>query len=213
MIVEEVMVKELITIQQDESLQRAQQLMVNHGIRHLPVVEDGNLLGIITESDIRGAFVDPGSDENGVTPPLRPREMMVQTYMTRTPLTVTPETNIEDAALLIYKNKIGALPVVHGDSVVGIVSIMDILGLFVDLMGLIHSSSRIDVEMEKHPENLDAVSEIIQNHDVNIISVGMSPHPTKKDRQVYLFRLDLCDTAPLVAAIEKAGYRVESAIH
>ena len=87
----------------------------------------------------------------------------------------------------------------------GILSIMDILGLFVDMMGLIHSSSRIDVEMENHPENIDAVSEIIQNHDINIISVGMSPHPTKKDRQVYLFRLDLCDHRPPGRGHRKGG--------
>ncbi len=213
MIVEEVMVKDLITIGRDQSLHEAQRLMVNHSIRHLPVVEDGTLLGIITESDIRGAFIDPNPDEPGQATPLEPHNMPISSYMTETPLTVSPETNIEDAALMIYTNKIGAVPVVRGERVVGILSIMDILGLFVDMMGLIHSSSRIDVEMENHPDNIDAVSEIIQNHDINIISVGMSPHPTKKDHQLYLFRLDLCDTAPLVEAIEKAGYRVESAIH
>ena len=114
MIVEEVMVKDLITIGRDDSLHRAQWLMVEHSIRHLPVVEDGTLLGIITESDIRGAFIDASPDAPGQAP-LEPRKMRVGDHMSEMPLTVSPETNIEDAALMIYKNKIGALPVVRAD--------------------------------------------------------------------------------------------------
>ena len=210
MIVQEVMVQDLITIEKEESLYRAQDLMVTHSVRHLPVVEGWELMGIITESDIRGAFI-LGSRDTSSHPD--PRKMKVRDHMTRNPMTVSPDTNIEDAALLIYKNKIGALPVVRGDRIVGIISIMDFLGLFVDMMGLIHSSSRIDVVMGKNQKNLDAVSTIIRNHNIDIISVGMSPHPSRKDRQVYLFRLDLCDTAPLVKDIEAAGFKVESAIH
>ena len=138
--------------------------------------------------------------------------MKVKNHMTRDPVTVVPEINIEDAALLIYENKIGCLPVVRNNKMVGIISIMDILGLFIDMMGILHSSSRIDVVMGKASKNFDTVSGIFHDHDINIISVGMSPFNKSKNKRVYLFRLDLCDTKPLVKAIEKAGFKVKSAI-
>ena len=89
---------------------------------------------------------------------------------------------------------------------------MDMLGLFIDMMGILHSSSRIDVVMGKASKNFDAVSGIFHDHGINIISVGMSPFNKSKNKRVYLFRLDLCDTKPLVKAIEEAGFKVKSAI-
>ncbi|KMP11866.1 hypothetical protein UZ36_02805 [Candidatus Nitromaritima sp. SCGC AAA799-C22] len=67
MIVEDVMIPKPYTIKKEKSLHDAQSLMVKHSIRHLPVVEKGSLIGIITESDIRGAFVlGGGQGHNGV---------------------------------------------------------------------------------------------------------------------------------------------------
>ena len=185
--------------------------MVKNSIRHLPVVQGKELEGIITESDIRGAFVTKSIGSGKITV-LDPKQMKVSDYMTRNPQTVGPETNVEDAALLIYKNKIGSIPVIDNNKLVGIISILDMLGLFIDLMGIIHSSSRVDIIMDKDPKNFESVSKIIHDQDLNIISVGMSPYAKNKKKQVYFFRLDLCETAPLVKKIEKAGFKVLNAI-
>lgn len=209
MIVQEVMSLKPVTIRERDSLYLALDLMRRHSIRHLPVVEEGRLRGIITESDIRGAFL---GDNGNKSAPRDPEEMSVGDHMTREPLAVAPETHIEDAALLIYKNKIGALPVVQNQSLVGIISIMDILGLFVDMMGILHSSSRIDVVMGKDPRNFEKVSKIINDQGINIISVGMAPFKEDKKKQTYIFRLDLCETGPLVEKITTAGFQVISAM-
>lgn len=185
--------------------------MVKNSIRHLPVTQQAELEGIITESDVRGAFVQKHSGSSKITV-LDPKQMKVSDYMTRNPQSVGPDTNVEDAALLIYKNKIGSLPVVDGDKLVGIVSILDMLGLFIDMMGILHSSSRVDVIMDKDPKNFEAVSKIIHDHDMNIISVGMAPYAKNKKKQVYFFRLDLCETTPLVKMIEQAGFKVLNAM-
>ncbi|MDH5639375.1 MAG: signal transduction protein, partial [Nitrospinota bacterium] len=104
------------------------------------------------------------------------------------------------------------LLVTRDKKLMGIISVMDILGVFVDLMGIIHSSSRIDVVMDKNPKNFEKVSNIIHGEDLNIISVGMAPHSGGGNKQVYFFRLDLCDTQGVVKKIEKAGFKVISAI-
>ena len=158
--------------------------MVKNSIRHLPVVKGKELEGIITESDIRGAFITK-SIGNGKITVLDPKQMMVSDYMTRDPQTVGPDTNVEDAALLIYKNKIGSIPVINNNKLVGIISILDMLGLFIDLMGIIHSSSRVDIIMDKDPKNFEAVSKIIHDQDLNIISVGMGPMlRTKRNKSI-----------------------------
>ena len=211
MIVEEIMTRKVITIKSSDTLYKAQGLMVKNSIRHLPVVQGKELEGIITESDIRGAFVQTTNGSSKVTV-LDPKQMKVADFMTREPQTVQPDTNSEDAALLIYKNKIGSLPVVDDEKLVGIISILDMLGLFIDLMGIIHSSSRVDVVMDKDPNNFEAVSKIIHDHGLNIISVGMAPYAKSKKKQVYFFRLDLCETASLVKKVEKAGFKVLNAI-
>lgn len=211
MIVDEIMTRKVITVKPGDTLHKAQSLMVKNSIRHLPVLQKNKLEGIITESDIRGAFVNNTTISSRV-PVLDPKQMLVKGFMTCNPQTVEPDANIEDAALLIYKNKIASLPVVHNDKLVGIISILDMLGLFIDLMGIIHSSSRVDVIMGKDPKNFEAVSKIIHDHGLNIISVGMSSYAKNKKKQVYFFRLDLCETATLVKQIEKAGFKVLSAI-
>lgn len=211
MIVEEIMTRKVITIKSDDTLFKAQELMVKNSIRHLPVTRDNELEGIITESDLRGAFVKESGNASKITV-LDPKKMKVSGFMTRNPQTVGSNTNVEDAALLIYKNKIGSIPVLDGGKLVGIISILDMLGLFIDMMGILHSSSRVDVIMDKDPKNFESVSKIIHDHDLNIISVGMAPYAKNKKKQIYFFRLDLCQTAPLVKMIEKAGFKVLNAI-
>ncbi len=213
MIVGEVMSKKLTTVKKSDSLKKAQDLMVEKSIRHLPVVDGKELQGIITESDIRGAFIGKVTKtQAGKVAMLNPSRMKVSQYMTREPMVVVPETQIEDAALIIYKYKIGALPVIKRNQLVGIISIMDILGLFVDMMGILHSSSRVDVAMDKNPKNFEKVSNIFHRENLHIISVGMAPYGADSKKRVYFFRLDLCDTAGVVEKIEKAGFKVVSAI-
>jgi len=211
MIVDEIMTRKVITVKSGDTLYKAQELMVKNSIRHLPVTQGNELEGIITESDIRGAFITNNSNSSEITV-LDPKKMKVSSHMTRNPQTVEPSTNVEDAALLIYKNKIGSIPVLEGNKLVGIISILDMLGLFIDMMGILHSSSRVDIIMDKASRNFEAVSKIIHDQNLNIISVGMAPYARNKKKQIYFFRLDLCQTAPLVEKIEKAGFKVLNAI-
>ncbi len=213
MIVGEVMVKNTITIKKSDTLEKALTTMAKNCIRHLPVIEKQNILGIITESDIRGAFLSGHKvSKDGKATDLDPKKAKVSSFMTKELMIVSPETNIEDAALTLYKNKIGALPVVEDHKLVGIVSILDMLGLFIDMMGILHSSSRVDVVMNKNPENFEKVSKIIHDVGINIISIGMAPYPKDENKQIYYFRLDLCKTEKVVQKIKKAGFKVIAAI-
>jgi CBS domain-containing protein/nucleotide-binding universal stress UspA family protein len=120
--VEAVMRPAPITITQEETLAAAHALMVRHGVHQLPVVEDGTLIGIVAERDLHAHF---GYLER----------TKVDAVMTRAPLTVMPTDSAQQAARILIEQNINALPVVHEDRLVGVVSRTDLLRVLVDLLG------------------------------------------------------------------------------
>ena len=124
-----------VTIRSDASLGEAIRLLVKHNIRELPVVERGRLVGIITDRDIRQ--VSPSyplfRDEEEIRTHLE--GMKVSCAMSPDPLVIAPTEDIVEAAALMIRYRIGSLPVVHQSRVVGIVSVTDILKLFVETNG------------------------------------------------------------------------------
>ena len=123
MLVKERMSPRFITIGQDASLAEARSLLDHHRIRHLPVVEDGNPVGIITDRDIRSAA--PASSLG---------QVKVGEIMTRNLITVTPGTQVQEAAKLMVTHRIGGLPVQKEGKLVGIITETDLLNALVEIM-------------------------------------------------------------------------------
>jgi acetoin utilization protein AcuB len=132
------MQKDLIIIGKDALLQEAGALMKKHSIRHLPVVEDEQLVGFITESDLRQYSF-----------PAQEKDIQVHEVMVLNPITVNINASIEKAARLIHDYKIGGLPVLDKKKLVGIITAIDLLSAFINMMGLLRASSRLDVLVGK----------------------------------------------------------------
>lgn len=117
-----------ITINLAAPLSEALALMREHDVRRLPVVIDtGEICGMITQGDIRGAEVlrSAGLDPLDIVEALK--RVKVYTVMSAEPITITPETGLREAAMLMIENKIGGLPVVDDQRlVVGIVTESDL---------------------------------------------------------------------------------------
>jgi acetoin utilization protein AcuB len=111
-----------VTIRSGDELARAKSLMKSYGFRRLPVVDDGHLVGILTERDLR--------DHAGHLENTRANAVM------RTALvTIAPEDTVEEAARLMLKHKIGGLPIVAADgTLVGIVTTSDLLAAFLRVL-------------------------------------------------------------------------------
>ena len=197
--VAEWMVKNPIVVTLDQKVQDCVDLMREHSIRHLPVVENHRLIGLVTESDLREVFLASLIED-----------LTIEGVMITEPLTVTPETEIEDAAKLIYYHKIGGLPVVdvYGQ-VVGIITVADLVEAFIELMGLLKSSSRIDVVLGDDPEAFERVSGLIRSNGGEVISVGISGEDLGVGR-TYFFRLEKCDVEAIASALREAGFEVVS---
>ena len=125
-----------VVIADDAPLSDALALMNVHTVRRLPVVNAANeLSGVITHGDIRGADVlrTAGVEMLAVANALR--HVLVQQVMATHPRTITPFTDIREAAMLMIENKIGGLPVVAPDrTVVGIVTESDLFEALVELI-------------------------------------------------------------------------------
>jgi CBS domain-containing protein len=122
-----------ITVHPQNTLPHVRKLMEEHHIRRLPVMEDDELVGIITIGDIREA---QPSDVNT----LRSYEaeyliglITVDTVMTPTPITVTPENTIAEAAEIMLTRKIGGLPVMKDDKLIGIITETDFCRLLTQI--------------------------------------------------------------------------------
>jgi acetoin utilization protein AcuB len=200
----------LVTISPDENLEVAFQLMVTNKIRHLPVVEEDRLVGILSERDLKSALIHSRNDRPSHDFFVIPPGVPVSQVMTQDPIQITPDTDVEEAARVMYRQKIGSLPVVEKGRVVGIITESDILAIFIEIMGVIESSSRVDVEMDEDPDSLNRAADIIRRKEGRIISIAMAA-PDDERRRTYYFRLASCDTSPIVEALREEGFEVKSA--
>jgi acetoin utilization protein AcuB len=135
--VEERMHPAPLTIRPTAKVSEAVRLMREARIRHLPVLDNGNrLVGIVTDRDLRQVILDPRLQEPlGAWPTDALEGLTVRDIMTWAVITVRPETAIRDAARLLHQRKIGALPVVKNDRLVGILTETDVIRAFAEVLG------------------------------------------------------------------------------
>jgi acetoin utilization protein AcuB len=187
-----------IAVTAQTSIEQAIELMKINSIRHLPVVDSQNQLqGLLTLADLKQALI-----------PSMLGDLTLTDMMIKKPLTVGPDDDIEIAAQLIYKHKISGLPVTSKGLLVGILTESDILRAFIDMMGILSSSARIDIVTSDDPGDLNRAIQIIHDQGGDIINVGMTAQKTTN--RMYYFRLAPCDTNPIQKALENSGFVVET---
>jgi acetoin utilization protein AcuB len=121
-----------VTVTTSDPLKAAFDLMAKHNIRELPVVENGHLIGIVTDRDLRQ--VAPSYPLFRGEEEIRSYmdQMKVATAMTPDPLVVSPETSVIEAAKLLRTYRVSSLPVIKEKQLVGIISVTDLLKLFIE---------------------------------------------------------------------------------
>ena len=128
------MTREVVTLDEEQSLREALSLQQRHKIRHIPVVADGSIVGILTDRDLKRASP---SLLSGISQE-RYNELLDTTrvgqIMTRNPQTVTPATPLKDVVKILIEGKFGALPVIEKNQLVGIITEIDLLRAFHELL-------------------------------------------------------------------------------
>lgn len=206
------MKRNVVTIRPDDSIRLAMELMHKNRIRQLPVVEGRKVVGIITDRDLREASPSSATSLSVWEINYLLEQVKVKDVMTCDVITVSPETSVEEATRIINDHKFGGLPVVEDDKLVGIITETDLLELFIAIMDINGASTRIDVVMGDDPKGFETVSKIVDENGGEIVSVGITRAENDKAEKVYFFRLEPCDFTPIEAALQRAGYKVLSAV-
>jgi acetoin utilization protein AcuB len=199
MLVGQIMSSRIITISPDKRVGQALKLMQKYQIRHLPVMEKDHMVGWITSRDLREVLLASMLEE-----------IKVGDVMLQAPLSVTPDTDVEEAARLIHEHKIGGMPVMEDNRLAGVITMHDLISAFIAMLGLLKSSSRLDLLLANQPEALDAASRLIKKAGGKIINVALGP--TQGEQRPYYFRLEKADLDPIVATLKQQGYTVLDAI-
>ena len=126
-----------ITIAPDTPVLEARRVMQARAIRHLLVVEHDRLVGIVTDRDIRLNMPSPATTLSVWEVNYLLARLTVREVMTTSVIVVEPDRSARDAATLLVTEKIGALPVVDGERLVGIVTETDFLRAFVERASLV----------------------------------------------------------------------------
>ncbi len=196
MLVREIMQPHPITASPDISLEEAYSLMNAHNIRHLPILSGSELSGLITDRDLRLA-----------TSSLRahpfPPSATVARVMKSPVTTADPLDPVEVAARTMRELKIGCMPVLEDNTLVGIFTSIDLLDAMIRLTGVHRPSGRLEVSLPDKPGELARLTRLLSERDVNIQSILSYPGPSGRLRLV--LRVASIETRPLAEALCSAG--------
>jgi acetoin utilization protein AcuB len=158
------------TVSPDDPLSFAARILREHRFHHLPVVEGGRLVGILSDADLRNASYGTMPAEGGTAEDLPVREAM------RTEVwSVTPDDSVEDALLILTREKFGALPVLSGDRLVGIITRADLLKAFVDLLDVNEVCFCVDVTFPRNMARFEELIDVFGGMGVEVRSVLIAP--------------------------------------
>jgi acetoin utilization protein AcuB len=168
MFVSDWMTKKVITVGPDDYLSDAITLMKEKNIKHLPVVKGGRLRGIISDRDIKEYTPSKATCLDVYELHYLLAKTKIKDLMIAKVITTSPDTPVEEAAMVLLDRNIDCLPVLDGGSLVGIISDRDIFHALVDITGVRHGGHRICVTIEDRPGSIREVADIIRKHGFHL---------------------------------------------
>lgn len=172
MLVRNWMTKEVVTIDVDETMERAMGIIKLKKIRMLPVVKKGRLVGVVTDRDIRSSSASKATSLEVHELIYLLSKIKVREIMTRNPVTVPPDYTIEETAEILLHNKINGVPVVDDQGgIMGVITQTDIFRTFISLTGLSKRGILAAFELEDRPGSIKDVTDLIRNYGGRISSI------------------------------------------
>jgi acetoin utilization protein AcuB len=192
----------VITIHSDLTIQDALALMKEEGIRRLPVVDKkGKLEGIVTEQDLLQASPSDATSLSIWELNYLLSKITVSEIMNKDVITVDEKTPVEEAARIMSDNKIGGLPVMKNNEMVGIITETDLFKLFLELLGAREQGVRITALIKDQPGELENVTRAIHGGDGNIVAIVQALGHSSENRAI-TFKVQGMDLEALKKAVE-----------
>lgn len=201
-----------VTIPPTMSVSEATNLLKSSKFRRVPVVDNGKLVGIVTDRDLRAVAPSPATSLSVFEINHLLAKMLVKEIMKTNIITISVGATIEEAALLMYTHKIGGLVVVDdkGD-VAGIITETDIFKCFVDVMGLREGRTRLTFEFQDRVGVLADIAAVFKELGINILS--MATYNLADGRAEMVIRADVRDVKALCDRLAAIGFPVSHVVH
>ncbi|MDM7324737.1 MAG: CBS and ACT domain-containing protein [Thermus sp.] len=174
MLVRDWMTKDPLAVAPDTPVLEAINLLKNKGFRRLPVVKEGKLIGLVTDKDLKDAMPSKATTLSVWEMNYLLSKLTVQEVMAKPVITVEADAPLEKAALLMEEKKIGGLPVMEGERLVGIITVTDVLRAFIEVLGLKMGGLRITVDIPDVPGALAQMARVVP--PANIVSIATAAH-------------------------------------
>jgi acetoin utilization protein AcuB len=209
MLVGKRMTQPVITINPDMPIQDALNLMKKEGVRRFPVIDKkGELVGIVAESDLLNASPSDVSSLSVFELTYLLSKIKIDGIMTKNVITVSEDMPIEEAARIMADKKIGGLPVMRDNKVVGMITETDLFKTFLELLGARTPGIRLTVLVKDVPGKLLELTQAICKVNGNIISVSTFLGESARTGRI-TFKIENVDLNTLKKAIEPYVEHIE----
>jgi acetoin utilization protein AcuB len=188
MLVKNWMSKDVITVDENDSMHEATRRLKEHDIRMLPVMKKGKLVGIITDRDLKRASASDATT-------LEIHELLylltrvkVKDIMTKDVITVPPDFTVEETAQVLQKNRISGTPVVDADGkLVGTITQTDLFRVLISLTGVGNGGIQFGFQVEDKPGSITEIADIIRAYGGRMVSILSSYDEVPEGyRKVYI---------------------------
>lgn len=159
------------TISADDPIAHAAMLMKEKAIKHLPVLDEGRLKGVLADGDIKYFVASKCSETRGEPLKELMQSTRVREIMTSNVATIAPTAPVEEAARVMHDLRISCLPVVIDGRLAGIISRLDIYRSIVEITGVTHGGNRIYLVIEDRPGSIRDITDTVRKHGFRLQSI------------------------------------------
>jgi acetoin utilization protein AcuB len=204
-LVRERMTHHPITIGPDTSLHDALRVMREEKVRRLPVLDErGKLVGIVLEKDLLYASPSPATSLSVYEINYLISRIRVRDLMAREVITVTEDCPLEEAARIMVDNGIGGLPVMRGDTLLGLITESDLFKVFLELLGARIKGLRVTIRVREERGVLARLTQELASRGANIVTLGTFWGDDPTSREIAL-KVQGIDRASLEEVVRTLG--------
>jgi acetoin utilization protein AcuB len=197
-----------VTVLANTPITEALRTMRDGGVRRMPVLdEEGRLVGIVSEKDLLYASPSPVSSLTVSEMHYLLSHLLVSELMSREVITISPDTPVEEAARIMVDCRIGGLPVMEGDRLVGIITETDVFTVLLEMFGAREKGLRLTLQIPERKGEIARISLTIAQLGGNILAMGTfwGDDPTTA---IVTIKVEDVEVDTLLAAMRNLGLEV-----
>jgi len=181
------MCSDLITVEEDTSIIHVTKLLEENNIRHIPVTREGELVGLITDQEIREAYPSKMTTMKAQELYYLLAELKARDVMRRNPVTIRADETMEVAAVKMLEHKVTGLPVVsEKGKLVGLITQGDVFRVLISITGIYQGGVQLAFNLEDRAGSIKEVADVIRKYDGQIVSI-LSTSDTADDGYRHVF--------------------------